>query len=525
MFVTSNIAATGTVCRIRHSKSMKIKIYSKDESLIDEEMAGDLSGLKTLIKKYTVVERNPQEMVDVFLPVPILKGNVIIVDTPGIGENNELCDILMDFLPHAVSFVFIINAKNAGGIHEDRLLRILKTVIEKQKEMPCFEPEDVIFLTNQWDIIDNIKEDGDEEDEHTKTWNKIQYKLAEGWPCFHADRIFKISLKQVGEGLNTHTTREFKTFKTMLDATIEKNKNKRVEYYFRFIQKFAINAEMGIMSRIHLLEISDDDRTKQILKTKETIQKLKTVAQEKLKEAKEYKTEVIKKLAEQLLSYLHSDNVQNDILNPPSRKRINLEPIVSFRKEVLTRINMGISKWCAGEDVILVIQEIESKIKTLLSEVESIIRIIDEDLAGFSRSIHDVSFNVFKQSALRMTLISNGSCIIELVKLVLNRPSLDNRQLMKEKQAHNMYKACLSTLTFDHIRSCFEDNFGTEYDSVISRFEFEILQNTIGLYTTINKNLFELSDNKKKTQSFTVLHGLVNEIKTKIDEFKAGAQL
>lgn len=73
MFVTSNIAATGRVCRIRHSKSMKIKIYSKDESLIDEETAGDLNGLKTLIKKYTVVERNPQEMVDVFLPVPILK--------------------------------------------------------------------------------------------------------------------------------------------------------------------------------------------------------------------------------------------------------------------------------------------------------------------------------------------------------------------------------------------------------------------------------------------------------------------
>lgn len=76
-------------------------------------------------------------------------------------------------------------------------MRILKTVIEKQKEMPCFEPEDVIFLTNQWDIIDNIEEDGDEEDQHTKTWNKIQYKLKKGWPCFHADRIFKISLKQV----------------------------------------------------------------------------------------------------------------------------------------------------------------------------------------------------------------------------------------------------------------------------------------------------------------------------------------
>lgn len=246
---------------------------------------------------------------------------------------------------------------------------------------------------------------------------------------------------------------------------------------------------------------------------------------QKLQEAKEYKTEVIKKLAEKLFSYLHSDNVQNDILNPPSRKRINLEPIVSFRKEVFTRINMGISEWFDGEDVTLIIQEIESKMKTLLSDIESIIRIIDEDLIGFSRSIHGFSFVVSTRSALRLTLRSNEVCNIELLKLVLTRPSLDNRQLIKEKQAHNMYTECFSTFTYDHIRSCFEDKFGTEYDSVIVRFEHEILQKTIGLNTTINKRLYELSDNKKKTQSFTVLHGLVNEIKTKIDEFKAVSQL
>lgn len=63
--------------------------------------------------------------------------------------------------------------------------------------MPCFEPDEVIFLTNQWDIIKNTKEDGDEEDQHTKTWSKIQSKLEEGWPGFRNDRLFKISLKQV----------------------------------------------------------------------------------------------------------------------------------------------------------------------------------------------------------------------------------------------------------------------------------------------------------------------------------------
>lgn len=52
---------------------MSIKIYTKDERLIAEETPDDLNQLKHLIKKYTDVERNPPEMVDVYLPVPILK--------------------------------------------------------------------------------------------------------------------------------------------------------------------------------------------------------------------------------------------------------------------------------------------------------------------------------------------------------------------------------------------------------------------------------------------------------------------
>lgn len=51
-----------------------------------------------------------------------LQGNVILVDTPGIGENETLDTILLNVVPHAVSFVFIVNAKNAGGIHSDRVM-------------------------------------------------------------------------------------------------------------------------------------------------------------------------------------------------------------------------------------------------------------------------------------------------------------------------------------------------------------------------------------------------------------------
>lgn len=63
--------------------------------------------------------------------------------------------------------------------------------------MPSFDPDDVIFLTNQWDIIMNKKENWEEEDQHTQIMNLIHRQLEKGWPCFHIDRLFKISLKQV----------------------------------------------------------------------------------------------------------------------------------------------------------------------------------------------------------------------------------------------------------------------------------------------------------------------------------------
>lgn len=64
--------------------------------------------------------------------------------------------------------------------------------------MPCFDSKkEVMFLTNQWDIIDNIKEDGDEEVQHTKTFNKIKIKLEEYWPGFCTHQLYRISLKEV----------------------------------------------------------------------------------------------------------------------------------------------------------------------------------------------------------------------------------------------------------------------------------------------------------------------------------------
>ena len=45
----------------------------------------------------------------------------MIVDSPGIGESDEMDEIVEQYLPKAFAFIYVINSTNAGGIQKDRV--------------------------------------------------------------------------------------------------------------------------------------------------------------------------------------------------------------------------------------------------------------------------------------------------------------------------------------------------------------------------------------------------------------------
>ena len=47
--------------------------------------------------------------------------HTIIVDTPGIGSNDELTKRLYEYLCKAVAVIYVINSSNAGGVQSDRV--------------------------------------------------------------------------------------------------------------------------------------------------------------------------------------------------------------------------------------------------------------------------------------------------------------------------------------------------------------------------------------------------------------------
>lgn len=55
----------------------------------------------------------------------LLKEYVIIIDTPGVGESDEMTTKVLEYLPEALAFIYVINTSNAGGVQEDRVIMFI----------------------------------------------------------------------------------------------------------------------------------------------------------------------------------------------------------------------------------------------------------------------------------------------------------------------------------------------------------------------------------------------------------------
>ena len=53
-----------------------------------------------------------------------LQGGVVIVDSPGVCDSEQVSKIVLQYLPQAYAFIYVINSPNAGGIQEDRVSQI-----------------------------------------------------------------------------------------------------------------------------------------------------------------------------------------------------------------------------------------------------------------------------------------------------------------------------------------------------------------------------------------------------------------
>lgn len=82
------------------------------------------------------------------------------------------------------------------GINWFQLPEILNSIqlLQMDNDMPCFDAEDVIFLTNKWDTV---KGEVSDEEEIEKTWNILQDDIKNNWKPVKEENIFRMNLTEV----------------------------------------------------------------------------------------------------------------------------------------------------------------------------------------------------------------------------------------------------------------------------------------------------------------------------------------
>ncbi|XP_056003569.1 uncharacterized protein LOC125663164 [Ostrea edulis] len=210
------LRATSKICRIRNSETYAIEVLDVDGKVLEERTAfTDHRKMNKKLDKYTCTREDNARMyyIDIYSPLGNLdvKGNVMLVDTPGISGAKGTNSVLMEFLPNAVGFIFVIDVSRAGGVEEDRLLEILGSIVKTRYMMPCFEPDDVLFVINKWNLLqysakseetsDTASDDSDDEEdeeepinEEEEIWNTIVNKIKAVWPTLTEDQIFRLNL-------------------------------------------------------------------------------------------------------------------------------------------------------------------------------------------------------------------------------------------------------------------------------------------------------------------------------------------
>ncbi|XP_052691976.1 uncharacterized protein LOC128170026 [Crassostrea angulata] len=249
--------------------------------------------------------------------------------------------------------------------------------------MPYFNPENVIFITNKWDSLNtnNTDEDSSDDDEETKVWENIKSNVKQRWPSVREENIFKMNLKDVSPQNDNSSTKQFKKFRTLLESSVKKAENIRVDQHIRFLQEILMNVSKGINAR---LELGKKSEKEQMELTKEHIKKINFLTDE-CRKVRDTLQKRIKKdiegIAQGVYDYMSTDLGKDRILNPPGQPpimEVEWHPQL-FVMDINERINLHVVNVLKSSDIAQMFETVKKELASFYEKVSAALSDMEND--------------------------------------------------------------------------------------------------------------------------------------------------
>ncbi|XP_078592479.1 uncharacterized protein LOC144871212 [Branchiostoma floridae x Branchiostoma japonicum] len=312
---SSLLSSTSTICELKHGKQEKIRAFKQgDPSSYDEEpLQGSRDARMETLSKFVYQKEGRDDRtfeydrVEIFLDFPLLEGGITIVDSPGVGENEQLTEMVKKYLPNAFAFMYIINSANAGGVQPDRLGDLLQALTHDRDpdQPPMFDPKSAIFVCNKWDMVPP-KEAGE-------VWDDTIRKLKRCWPELDESQVFKISAKKaaLARSQANYITKDFEKLLNGLQDLLPTGLRAKVELNYRWLTYLLDRSSFHL--RVMLGNIVDQeipDLEKQRSSVKARLKKLREAASSAERKMRLYLQKRVDYAVKDLRLYLTSDEIR-----------------------------------------------------------------------------------------------------------------------------------------------------------------------------------------------------------------------
>ncbi|KAH3832203.1 uncharacterized protein LOC127878040 [Dreissena polymorpha] len=382
----SLLSNTHTICELHYCSTghYRAVFHAADGTFEQIEASSEDGVAKDTLKKdleKKIEDPKGYKKIQIFGPFEILKSGVVIVDSPGVGESEEMNAMVLDYVCTAAAFIYVIDITNAGGVQERMkalISHICRKVLDTMEEMPGVET--TLFICNKWDEV----QQRDKHEVLTDTTRKIQ----ELWKGCQESQVIPFSTREAqliqDRGcVSPKFSRVFDRLKELIPASQVMSTYKAM----RFLQKYLEGGESIISTHLRYCRLNAEERKRKTeeanVRLNELLTNMETFFEDQITMLDKAVEDVSKELRIHLLDTKIKEHVCRFSVTELPKENTWEKAAVEVRIKVYEHLRETIAQWEAtGKITEAVLEKIKGDINRSFPRFQAELDNLKRGLAG-----------------------------------------------------------------------------------------------------------------------------------------------